>query len=94
MMDNGSVKGISNVKMVFPDTVVKTYSEPYPKIEDGATLATWGVAALVQAKFSSPNDTGLNGVTTPDTDYLSNPYIGCYAYNMRGEDGSSVEFFG
>ena len=94
MVDNGSVKGISNVKMVFPDTVVRAYSEPYPEIEDGATRATFNVATLVNCKTLPTNITGLNGLTPPDTDFLSNPGIGCYAYNMRGENGSTLELFG
>ena len=94
MVDNGSVKGISNVKMVFPDTVIRTYSEPYPSIDDDATRATFNVATLVNCKTLPTNITGLNGLTPPDTDFLSNPGIGCYAYNMRGENGSTIEFFG
>lgn len=94
MMENGSVAGISQLKMVFPDTVVRAYSEPYPEIEDGATRATFNVATLVNCKTLPTNVTGLNGITPPNTDFMSNPFLGCYAYNSRGENGSTIELFG
>lgn len=94
MMDNGSVSGISSIKMVFPDTVVRAYSEPYPEIEDDATRATFNVATLVNCKTLPTNVTGLNGITPPDTDFMSNPFLGCYGYNSRGENGSTIELFG
>lgn len=97
MMDKGPIRGISNIKMVFPDTVIRAYSETYPSIEDESTRATFNVATLVNCKTLPTNITGLNGITPPDTDFMSNPGIGCYAYNMRGVDGvsgSTIELFG
>ena len=94
MVDNGSVSGISQIRMVFTDTVIDTYSTSYPSIEDDAMRATFNVATLVNCKTLPTNITGLNGITPPDTDFMSNPGLGCYAYNSRGENGSTIELFG
>jgi hypothetical protein len=42
-----------------------------------------------------PKETKLNGFTKPDFDYCEpgNGMVGCYAYNSRGEMGSTTELF-
>lgn len=94
MMNSDPISGISKIKMVFTDTVINTYSAPYPAIEDEGTLSTFNVATLVNCKTLPTNITGLNGITPREMDFMSNPFLGCYAYNSRGENGSTVEFFG
>jgi len=91
-MANGSVQGISNIKMVFSETVERTYSQHLQGIDDPATLQAITVANYVNSKTAPPNITGLNGLVPPDADFMQNPYLGCYEYNNRGN--STFEAFG
>lgn len=92
-MDNNAISGISQIKMVFTDSVINTYSSPYPVIDDEGTRSTFNVATLVNCKTLPTNITGLNGITPREMDFRTNPFLGCYSYNSRGEDGSTAEFF-
>ena len=87
------VSGISNRRMVFPDTVVNTYSDGFEVSADAQTQSTMQIATLVNCKTLSPDITGMSGISGPDADYLSNPFLGCFDYNHRGEAGSTFEFF-
>jgi hypothetical protein len=79
--------------MVFPNTVVSAYSNNGCEINtDAQTLRFQSTALMVECKTKPASATGLNGITGPDVDYASNPFIGTYAYNNRGE-GSNIELF-
>ena len=96
MMNNSpmsGVSGISKLKMVFSDTVIHAYSAPYEVNADNQTQSTMRIATYVNCKTLPSNITGLNGLTPPDADYTTNPFLGTMAHNARGE-GSTIELFG
>ena len=88
------ITGISdNRRMVFPNTVIDAYSSNGFEVDtDVQTLRFQSTATAVECKTQPSYSTGLNGITSPEVDYTTNPYIGTYAYNNRGE-GSSIELF-
>ncbi|MEE3349208.1 MAG: hypothetical protein VZR09_04135 [Candidatus Gastranaerophilaceae bacterium] len=88
------VSGISQMRMVFPNDVVNTYSSRILDIDaDIQTQSTMRIATYVNCKTLPTNITGLNGLTPPDSDYTTNPMLGTMAHNARG-DGSTIELFG
>lgn len=93
MYESNPINAISNNRMVFTESVINTYSS-FPTIEDEGTRATFNIATFVNCKTLPTNVTGLNGITPPDTDFKQNPGLGCYAYNSRGDTGSTIELFG
>lgn len=89
------VSGISNTRMVFTDSVINTYASPCEVNADNQTQSTMRIATYVNCKTLQPGETKLNGFTSPDFDYCErgNEMVGCYAYNNRGEMGSTTELF-
>ena len=89
------VSGVSKMRMVFTDTVINTYSAPCEVNADNQTQSTMRIATYVNCKTLLSRETKLNGFTKPDFDYCQpgNGMVGCYAYNSRGEMGSTTELF-